>query len=157
MFFKPKNSCNSVVLFENNKSSCWWIFAALRLSPWQQSLLKAMAAVFLSHSASLKTIHRRMPPTNFMSPVRTWKTPSNLLPPGSIHRWHISEGSLNSVHLDVKLHRTLTLRDALTQKLFIHLLLSLAEIFSASFAINVLQTASPCLWVLLFSDTLSLH
>lgn len=78
-------------------------------------------------------------------------------PPGSIHRWHISEDSLSSVQLDVKLHRTLTLRDAQTQKLFIHLLLSLAEIFSASFAINVLQTASPCLWVLLFSDTFSLH
>lgn len=81
-------------------------------SPWQQSipLLKATAAVFLSHSESLRKIHCCTPPTYFMSPVRMWKTPLRghhlTYSLWSIHRWHTWQSSLKPAQLEVNLHRT---------------------------------------------------
>lgn len=152
--WKTENA-NSVVPLKRTRAC-----VAFRVSPWQQSLLKAMAAVFLSHSASLKRFTAaRLPQT--LSPVRMWKTPlySHHLThsPESIRGWHVFLGLFKLCAAWHEVAQDINTEKHTNTELFIHSLLSLAEIFSASFAVNVLQTASPCLWVLLFSNTISLH
>lgn len=122
---------------------------------------------FVSQRESLRKIHRCKPPTCFMSSVRMWKTtplrlpPSNLLPPVNTRITHFAglfktrsasgEPTQPACHAvrDKSRWETHSHRNVLSFS-------SPAEIFTVFFfffkAINVLQTASPCLGVLLYQS-----
>lgn len=75
-----------------------------------------------------------------------------------IHRWHIFQSSLKPSQLEVNLHRTQTSENRTNAKLFIYSFFPARLTYLLFlFAINVLQTASPCLWVLLHWNPVVLH
>lgn len=120
---------------------CWWVCAVLLSS-------RPHPTVFLQ---SVRKIHRHTPHTNFMSPCQdvkycTLQPPAMRVPLIDTQMTRLAElFKLRSAKGEVVQDK----KHAIT-KLFIHSFFSLAEIFTASFAINVLQTASPCPWVLLY-------
>ena len=114
-------------------------------------LFTATAAVSPSHRQSLIKIHCCAPSTYFMSPVKMWKAPVCSHHPACslrlTHRWHIWAAGSSFKNQLATGHET---RKNANTRLFIYLSFP-ARLkylqFLVFLYINVLQTASPCLWV----------
>lgn len=133
-------------------ASLFCLQLSLRNSSLFLSHFKATAAVSPSHRQSLIKIHCCAPSTYFMSPVKMWNAPVCSHHPAcslrSTHRWHIwaAESSfknqLATGHEPVRKHANTSLFIYLSFPAWLKYL-----VFFFFFCINVLQTASPCLWV----------